>query len=152
MARAIKVFEPVTMEQIVKMNARAAEIGLSKEALYAMITELAGIPFMTALSRQEAIVLISRLEGSEYPRYPARPRYANEVEGDASQLASFYHVRDIRLMFCELGWDRERIANWLPKYRKVKDIRSMGRNNARATWAILNRMVNKKEGRNECFG
>ena len=61
MARAIKVFEPVTMEQIVKMNARAAEIGLSKEALYAMITELAGIPFMTALSRQEAIVLISRL-------------------------------------------------------------------------------------------
>ncbi|NLZ17119.1 MAG: hypothetical protein GX087_05225 [Desulfobulbaceae bacterium] len=146
MGRAIKVFEPVTREQIIKMNARAAEAGLSKEELYAMVTVYAGIPFMTALSRQEAIVLIDRLEGKEWPRYPARARYENQIEGDTSELASFYHVRDIRLMLCELGWGRERIASWLVKYRKVNNIRSMDRKQAKATWAVLKGMVERKTG------
>lgn len=141
MARPIKVFEPITKDQIVKVNARAAETGLPEAVLYDMITELAGIPLMTALSKQEAIVLIERLQGESKELRPAWPRCEDEVDGDGSQLASYYHVYDIRLMFKALGWDREEITHWLEKYRKVKNIRSMDRMQARATWAILKKMA-----------
>lgn len=141
MGKPIKVFEPITREQIVKINARAHEIGLPDPELYAMVAELAEIPLMTALSKQEAIALIERLEGNSERLYLDRPRYADAVEGDGANLAAFYHVRDIRLMFRELGWDREQITNWLVKYRKVKNIRSMDRRQARVTWSVLKGMV-----------
>ena len=111
-----------------------------------MIAALADIPLMTALSKQEAIVLIEQLEGNYERPYPAKPRYSDEVEGDASQLPSYYHVRDIRLMFRQLGWNREQVKNWLVKYRKEKNIRSMGRKQAKATWAVLKGMVERKGG------
>ena len=109
MARPIKVFEPITSEQIVKIHARAREIGLLEAGLHEMIAALADIPLMTALSKQEAIVLIEQLEGNYERPYPAKPRYSDKVEGDASQLPSYYHVRDIRLMFRQLGWNREQV-------------------------------------------
>lgn len=146
MARPIKVFEPITNAQIVKVNARAAETGLPEEVLYDMITELAGIPLMTALSRQEAIVLIDRLEGRRGRTFPAAARYEDKIGGDTANFASFYHVRDIRLMFRELGWDREQITNWLVKYRKVKNIRSMDRKQAKETWAVLKGMAERGKG------
>ncbi len=146
MARPIKVFEPITSEQIVKIHARAREIGLLEAGLHEMIAALADIPLMTALSKQEAIVLIEQLEGNYERPYPAKPRYSDKVEGDASQLPSYYHVRDIRLMFRQLGWNREQVKNWLVKYRKEKNIRSMGRKQAKATWAVLKGMVERKGG------
>lgn len=136
----------MTSEQIVKIHASAREIGLPEADLHEMIAALADIPLMTALSKQEAIVLIEQFEGDYERLYPARPRYANEVDGDAAALASFYHIRDIRLMFRKLGWSREQIKSWLVKYRKVKDIRSMNRKQAKATWAVLKGMVERKGG------
>ena len=49
-------------------------------------------------------------------------------------------------MFRQLGWNREQVKNWLVKYRKEKNIRSMGRKQAKATWAVLKGMVERKGG------
>ena len=125
----------MTSEQIVKIHASAREIGLTEADLHEMIAALADIPLMTALSKQEAIVLIEQFEGDYERLYPARPRYANEVDGDAAAL-----------MFRKLGWSREQIKSWLVKYRNVKDIRSMNRKQAKATWAVLKGMVERKGG------
>ncbi|SHH30008.1 hypothetical protein SAMN02745124_00006 [Desulfofustis glycolicus DSM 9705] len=144
MKRPIKLFESITNEQIKKLH--SAPFPGGEAGVYALVSELIGIASITALSKQEAIFLIDRLQGKTERRFPARPRFSNEIEGDTSSLPSFYHVRDIRLLFKDLGWDKQRIKNWLRKYRKVKDIRSLDREQARATYHILTRMV---EGRNE---
>lgn len=146
MARPIKVFEPITSEQIVKIHARAREIGLLEAGLHEMIAALADIPLMTALSKQEAIVLIEQLEGNYERPYPAKPRYSDEVEGDASQLPQLLpragHPADVPATGLEQGASQ----NWLVKYRKEKNIRSMGRKQAKATWAVLKGMVERKGG------
>lgn len=144
MKRAIKLFEPITNEQIKLLH--SAPFSTDKAELEKNVCDLIGLASITALSKQEAIFLIDRLQGKTDRRFPARPRFSHEIEGDTSRLPSFYHIRDIRLLFKELGWDKQRMKNWLRKYRKVRDIRSLDREQARATYHILTRMV---EGRNE---
>lgn len=144
MVKPIKVFERVTKDQIVKIHSVVRDSGLSNEDLYKKVAALVAIPCITALSKQEAIFLIDQLQGKG-KRFPAGPLFENQINGDGSSLPSFYHIRDIRLMFRALGWDKEQIKNWLVKYRKVKDIRSMDRKQARGTYSILKGMV--KRGR-----
>ena len=149
MKRAIRVFEPVTADQLKLLHSApswAAGSGLSRDRLYEDVADLAGIPSMSALSKQEAAFLIERLKGQPGRRYPAPARYENEVAGDASSLPSFYHVRDIRLMFRELAWDKAKIEVWLLKWRRVKNIRALDRQNAQGTWTALKNIVAREAG------
>ena len=144
MTEPIKLFEPVTNDQIKKIHSRARETGLAKENLYKMVAALIGIPTITALSKQEAIFLIDIMQGQTKWKYPAAPRYENEISGDTSTIPSFYHIRYIRLWIKELGWDKDHMKNWLTKYRKVKDIRSMDRKQANDSFIVLKGMVERK--------
>lgn len=146
MTRAIKIFEPVTDEQIKKIHAVARKIGLADVDMYQMVAGLIGVASVTALSQQEALFLIDKMQGKNKRRYPAVPLFSDKINGDTSSLPSFYHIRDIRLMVQELGWDKQQLKDWLTTYRKVKDIRSMDRTQARKTWFILQGMVAKKCG------
>lgn len=150
MKKAIRVFEPVTADQLKLLHSApswAAGSVVSRERLYECVAALAGIPSMSALSKQEATFLIERLKGKPGRRYPEPARYENEVAGDASSLPSFYHVRDIRSMFRELAWDKAEIERWLNKWRKVKNIRSLDRRNAQCTWTALKSIVARETGR-----
>jgi len=146
MKQPIKVFEPVTNNQIIRLHSRARQIVLPDTELYEMVAGLIGIASITALSKQEAIFLLDNLQGKRKARFPAGPRFENEISGDAANLPSFYHIRDIRLMFQQLGWDKQRIKSWMIKYRKVKDIRSMDRSQARGTYIALKVMVKRARG------
>ncbi len=141
MKRPIKVFEPITNEQIKKLHSMNRDTGVSPTRLYGKVVELTGLPSITALSKQEAKFLIDHFQGKGWRRYPPLPKYENEIKGDTSELASFYHIRDIRQMFVALGWSKEQIKGWLMKYRKVKDLRSLDRKQAQATYIILGKMV-----------
>ena len=150
MKKAIRVFEPVTADQLKLLHSAPSWVAgseVSRDRLYECVVALAGIPSMSSLSRQEAAFLIERLKGQPGRRYPAPARYENEVAGDASSLPSFYHVRDIRLMFRELAWDKAKIEGWLLKWRKVKNIRSLDRINAQGTYTALKNIVAREKGR-----
>jgi hypothetical protein len=144
MRKPIKAFEPITPDQIKKVHSVTRATSLSDTDLYQMITDLTNVPSITALSKQEAIFLIDRLQGNEKRHYPSGPLFENEISGDTSALPSFYHIRDIRLMMQELGWDKQHMKNWLRKYRKVRDIRSMDRKQARGTYFVLRGMLDHK--------
>ncbi len=149
MKKAIRVFEPVTADQLKLLHSApswAAGAGVSLGRLYEDVAGLAGIPSMSALSKQEAAFLIGRLKGEHGRRYPAPPRYENEVAGDAAGLPSFYHVRDIRLMLRDLAWDKEKIEGWLLKWRGAKNIRALDRQNAQGTWTALKNIVAREVG------
>jgi len=141
MKKPIKVFEPVTGDQIKILHSKARKRVLTELEMYTQINALIGIPSITALSKQEAIFLIDSFQGKQKRRYPTVPRLENEIEGDTSALPSFYHIRDIREMVQELGWDKQQMKNWLVKYRKVKNIRLMDRKQARISYFILKGMV-----------
>ncbi|KAB2889325.1 MAG: hypothetical protein F9K32_13075 [Desulfobulbaceae bacterium] len=152
MKKAIRVFEPVTAEQLKLLHSApswAAGSGLSRERLYEDVAALAGIPSMSALSKQEAIFLIERIKGNSARNHPPPARYENEVAENGSALPSFYHVRDIRLMFKELGWDKAKIEGWLHKWRGVKNIRELDRHNAQGTWTALKSIVIREAGRDQ---
>lgn len=144
MKRPIKVFEPVTNEQIKLLHSAplsAHENEWSKAMLYEKVVGLIGIPFISALSRQEAALLIDQLKGKTMASHPARQAYEDEIQGDASKLPSAYHIKEIRDMLRELAWDKKQITNWLLKYRKVKNIRTMDREQARDTRYALSHVV-----------
>lgn len=143
MTKPIKVFEQVTKDQIIKIHSVIRGAGLPTEDLYKKVADLVAIPCITALSKQEAIFLIDQLQGKG-KRCPSGPLYENEISSDTSKLPSFYHIRDIRLMIKELGWNKQYLKNWLIKYRKIKDVRSMDRKQARISYFILKGMVERK--------
>ena len=149
MAKAIKIFEPVTEEQIKKIHAVARKTGLSDGDMYQMVAGLIGVASVTALSQQEAFFLIEKMQGKNKRRFPAVPLFSDKIIGDTSSLPSFYHIRDIRLMVQELGWDKQQLKDWLATYRKVKDIRSMDRTQARDTYFVLKGMAARKCGGNQ---
>ena len=146
MTRAIKLFEPVTEVQIKKIHALARKNSIPNADMYQTVADLIGVPSITALSKQEAIFLIEKMQGQSKRRYPVGPVFEDEISGDTSELPSFYHIRDIRLMVQALGWDKQQLKSWLVKYRKIKNIRSMDRTQARATYSVLKGMVTRKCG------
>lgn len=149
MKKAIRIFEPVTDEQLKLLHSAPtwpAAGGWSKARLYEEVAVLVAIPCISALSKQEAAFLIGMVKGEAGRSWPATPRYESEVGGDTSSLPSFYHIRDIRLMFRELGWDKAKIEGWLLKWRGVKNIRALDRHNAQGTWAALKSIVGRLAG------
>ena len=102
----MKVFEPITNDQIKKIHARAREIKLPDEKLYSMIEELIPIPSITALSKQEAVNIIEKLEGPTKWLTPPPARTAEQTEDDTSSLPSLGQIRGIRMIVKTLGWDK----------------------------------------------
>ncbi len=146
MKKPIKVFEPITAEQIKMLHSAPFEGGTKR--LYDRVEELIGIASITALSKQEAIFLIDQLKGKNRFRYPKRPPWEYEIEADlGGDLPSYYHIRDIRLIFKKLGWTKDHIKNWLLKYSKVKDIRSMSRDRAQKTYFALQKMTERERAK-----
>nr|WP_320010587.1 hypothetical protein [uncultured Desulfobulbus sp.] len=142
MKRPIKVFEPIPKQLIKSIHFQGKQHGFSAEYVYHMIKELIGIPSMTALSRQEALFLIGAITRQGVRAIPLPPPFENEVAGGAD-LASFYHVRDIRLMFADLGWDKAQIKGWLKKLAKVEDVRSLNRKQAQKVYFALGKIVDR---------
>lgn len=140
-----KLFEPITDDQIKKIHARARQINLADESLYEMVAKQIGIPSITALSKQEAIYLIERLQGQTKWLRPTTPRTEAEIPGDTATLPYFYHVLGIRLYIKALGWDKDHLKNWLAKYMKAPDIRSLDRKQAIAAYVALKNMTEDRD-------
>ena len=143
MAKAIKIFEPVTEAQIKKIHSIARKKSIDTAVMYQAVADLIGLASLTALSKQEAIFLIEKLQGQNRRRYPSMPSFSDAIDGDTSKLPSFYHIRDIRLFVQKIGWDKQQLKNWLVRYRKVKDLRSMDREQAKTTYFVLKGMAAK---------
>lgn len=148
MKRPIKVFEPITKTLIKSLHFQGRKHGFSQEDVYRLAADLAGIPSLTALSKQEALFLLGKMTGQTARAGPLPPPWENEVEGGAT-LPSYYHVRDIRLMFKELGWGKEDVKGWLKKWIKVDDFRTIDRKQAQKAFYALGKIVERKQGGSE---
>ena len=135
-----KIFEPITGDQITKIHARAAEIGLSEEDLYAMIEQVAGFASISAMSHQEASYLIDRLQGPTKWLRPLPPWTEDEIWEDASDLPYLGHIVGIRVIAKELGWDKDHLKNWLRKYLKVQSIRELNRQKAAHAFVAIQKV------------
>lgn len=144
MKRPIKVFEPITKPLIKSIHFQGRRHGFFKEDVYRLVAELAGIQSLTALSTREALFLIGKMTGQTARSCPLPPPWENEVEGGAA-LPSYYHVMDIRLMFKELGWDKEQVKGWLEKWIKVEDFRAMDRKQAQKAYFALGKILERKQ-------
>ena len=144
MKRPIKVFEPIPKSLIKSLHFQGKQNGFGEEDVYRLVTELIGIPSITALSKQEAIFLIAKMTGQTARAGPQPPPYENEILG-GDALASFYHVRDLRLMFSALGWGKDRIRGWLKKFMKVGDFRELDRTLARKAFYALGQIHGRKQ-------
>ncbi len=110
-----------------------------------MVARLVGIPSITALSKQEASHIIERLQGPTKWLRPAPPRTEADIPGDTSGLPFLSHVVGLRLSIKELGWDKEHMKNWLEKYMKVPDIRSLNRTRAKDAFLVLRKIQDRKQ-------
>lgn len=144
MKRPIKVFEPIPKPLIKTIHFQGRKHGFSKEDVSRLVAYLAGIPSLTALSKQEALFLVGKMTGQTAMAGPLPPPWENEVEG-GEMRPSYYHVRDIRLMFMDLGWGKEEVKAWLKKWIKADDFRTMDRKQAQKAFYALRKMVERKQ-------
>ena len=135
-----KIFEPITSDQITKIHARTAEIGLSEDDLYAMIEQVTGFASISAMSRQEAAYIIDRLQGPTKWLRPLPPQTEDEIWGDASDLPYLGHIIGIRVIAKELGWGKGHLKNWLRKYLKVQSIRKLNRQKAAHAFVAIQKV------------
>ncbi len=145
MKRPIKVFEPIPKPLIKSLHFQGKKHGFSEDDVYRLVADLAGIPSMTALSKQEALFLIGKMTGNTAKAGPLPPPWENAVEGGET-LPSYYHVRDIRVMFKELEWGKEEVKEWLKKWIKAENFRTMDRKQAQKAFYALGKMVERKQG------
>jgi len=145
MKRPIKVFEPITKPLIKSIHFQGRKLGFSNDDVYRLVADLVGIPSLTALSKQEALFLIGTMTGQTLRSVPLPPPLENEVEGGGATLPSYYHVKDIRLTFKELGWSKEEVKGWLKKWIKVEDIRAMDRKQAQKAYFALGKILERKQ-------
>ena len=145
MKRPIKVFEPIPKPLIKSIHFQGRKHGFSQDDVYRLVADITGIPSLTALSKQEALFLIGKMTGQAVRSGPLPPPLENAVEGGAA-LPSYYHVMDIRLIFKELGWDKEQVKGWLEKWIKVEDFRTMDRKQAQKAFYALGKIVERKHG------
>lgn len=141
----IKVFEPIPKPLIKSLHFKGKTHGFSENDVYRLVTDLTGIPIMTALSKQEALFLIGTITRQTARAVPLPPPLENGVEG-GSTLPSFYHVKEIRFMFRALEWDKAQIKGWLEKYVKVEDFRTMDRQQAQKAFYALGKILDRKQG------
>ncbi len=141
-----KLFEPINADQIKKIHARARERRLPKEQLYSMVARLTGISSITALSKQEGSHLIGWLQDPSKWLKPVQPRTKAEIGGDTAGLPYLSHIVGIRLIIKELGWDKEHMKNWLEKYMKVPNIRSLNRQRAKDAFLALRKIQDRQQG------
>jgi hypothetical protein len=145
MKRPVKVFEPITKPLIKSLHFQGRKHGLSQDEVYRLVADMTGIPSLTSLSKQEALFLVGTITGQSVRSGPLPPPWENDVEG-GDALPSYYHIRDIRLMFKELGWNKENVKGWLEKWFKVEDIRAMDRKQAQKALYALGKIVERKQG------
>ena len=144
MKAPLRLFEPISREQNRLIHVLARGSALSDRQLYSMVEELIGIPSITALSRQEASCLIRRMESGRTNCF-FKPRYEDEMPGDASRYPNYRHVVAIRLIARRLGWSREHLKNWLKKYVKVASIAELNRQSARKAFLGLMQVQKQRE-------
>lgn len=147
-----KLFEPINTDQIKKIHAQARERRMPEDQLYSMVTRLIGIPSITALSKQEASHIIERLYSPTKWLRPIRPRTEAEIAGDTAGLPFLSHIVGIRLIIKELGWYKEHMKNWLEKYMKVSDIRSLNRQRAKDAFLALQKIQDRQQGAGDPSG
>jgi hypothetical protein len=138
--RTEKRFEPITRQQNRKLHALARQKHFSEQHLYKVIEELIGLPSITALSKQEASLIIQKMEGARSmlryrPRHPAYPPPAGYAD-----LPNLSYIRGIRHIARDLGWDKEHLKNWLKKYLKTSSIRDLDPDTARKAFIGLRRV------------
>ena len=138
-----RIFEPITDDQITKIHARTAEIGLTEKGLYAMVEEISGFASITAMSKQEAEHLIERLHGPTRWTKPKPPWTEDQIWGDASDLPYWRHVNAIRTIAKKLGWDKDHLKAWLRKCFKVKSIRELDRKTAHGTYVGITNIIDR---------
>ena len=138
--KPVKRFEPITEQQNRKLHAIIYQRRLSEKHLYEMVEKLIGIPSISSLSKQEASFIIRRLEGTD-KRYAGKPFQLNHpLPAHSSQLPSLAHIRGIRTIAKELGWDKTHLNNWLKKYMKKARIRDLDPESARKAFIGLRKI------------
>ncbi|MGD9947662.1 MAG: hypothetical protein AB7U29_04180 [Desulfobulbus sp.] len=148
MKRPIKVFEPIPKPLIKSLHFEGKRYGFNEADVYGMVKDLTGIPSMTSLSKQEAFFILGKLTRLHSGGWPLPPPLENEVSGGET-LPSYYHVREIRLMFSALGWDKKQIKNWLEKYMKVASFRAMDRLQAKKVYFALGKINDRNPDEDE---
>ena len=123
------LFEPISesQESMVYYSAK----NLPKKILDTMVTDLIGIPDVTALSKQEASFIIDRLLGATEPDRPRWPKTADQLKGNSSELAYYRQVYFIRKTIQDLEWSLERFKDWLFKNTGQTSIRNLNREQVR---------------------
>lgn len=137
--RKPRLYEPITERQIWKIESLVAERPelASDELLMKIVTDLIGIPDVTALSKQEASHVIERLLGDTTWDAPPPPRTADEIGIDGDKLPSYGHIYFIRKTAGKIGWDRERFKDWLHERTGRRSIRDIDREQARKLYVIM---------------
>jgi hypothetical protein len=129
MKKAYAIFEAITDEQNRMIHAIARAKKVSHDQLYDRVRKLIGIPSISALSKQEAAFIISRMQGG-FPGKIQPPKSVDQMKDDAGRYPNVKHIVGIRLIARDLGWDKEHLKNWLQKYLKVHCMRELDRESA----------------------
>ena len=135
----------MTLQQNRTLHLMISHNILSEKRLYELVEELIGIPSISALSKQEASFIIKRIGGSRRWLYPGSRQITQKTSMNLSNLPNLSYVRGIRLIARELGWDKDHLKNWLMKYLKTKNIRSLDAESARKAFIGLRKIqMNRK--------
>ena len=132
------VFEPITHSQALFLEVLSQERrDLSQNAIDTMIKDLADIPCISSLSKQEASFLIDTLRGTQEWDRPRAPRTEDRL-GEAGPSLPFYkQIYALRKHVKELGWSVEQFSRWLLVHAKVDRIDKLDREKTRAAYTAM---------------
>lgn len=147
MKKQIRYYEGVTNKQISLMFKLADE-----KKLYGMVEKVTGIPFVTALGKNQSSFIIDRLlDKKTIPLrpYPPRPEHRIRKAGiDPANLPTASQISGITNTIKELmQWrnvSKEQIQAYIQKYGKVKSIRDLSRTQARNLHVALLKIQKSK--------
>lgn len=142
-----KRFEPITQQQNRKFHAMINQSIISEKRMYDLVEELIGLPSFSALSKQEASFIIKRVEGSRRWLYSSAPQITRQSAVDSSNLPNLAHIRGIRFIARELGWDKDHLKNWLLKYMKTQNIRGLDTESARKAFIGLRKIQTSRKAK-----
>ncbi|MBW1697077.1 MAG: hypothetical protein JRH18_06755 [Deltaproteobacteria bacterium] len=138
-------FEPITDRQNRKLHVLGKTKSPSEKHLYQMVEDLIGIPSISALSKQEASLIIKKMDRSNSFSIKRPTCIQHRAPIGNSNLPNLSHIRGIRMIARELGWDKDHLKNWLKKYMKASSIRELDAETARKAFIGMKKIQSYKE-------